>query len=471
MKKNKIVSSILAGLSLCLFLGPTIDTFAVGNNIDSNSFYYDYISIKNVDDFETIEILGDKYDLSKINSAVLQSVAKIFDKVNSEKLTEVEKNNILKDAKELLDEYIAYPSKFENYPVTLDLGPSTMLREEILFVQNKIESLKQEQELIKNTKISQKFMDEKINEIQMEIDKICKWINKSVFTFTESEYKKTFIKENIYNDESESEILLTHVYTSLDYDNLFKISVDSKGKFIIDKDLNIDLTKIIYNGLEFENSKLRNLYLKLETLINTEMDKNEKDIQIRKLKKEIESVKAYGLSQEIILLNIEKNSVMKTMLPQEVINKKVKEIDEDIFKKVSILKEFKENLNNNQDFFIENSELGKRASYFGYSIQDDGGFGVKVSITEDNRVLIDNIKISDNQEVTLDILNHEQKNILKNVLNVKILEAKDRMFKLEGLKDNLNKGDENYYFADSIDKEIVVLNNDIKNYEFISSKL
>ncbi|HJD00771.1 MAG TPA: Clp protease ClpB, partial [Candidatus Dwaynia gallinarum] len=138
------------------------------------------------------------------------------------------------------------------------------------------------------------------------------------------------------------------------------------------------------------------------------------------------------------------------------------------------LKDFKLNFENNPEYVVKNSDLGKTPSYFGYVLQDENGFGVKVSLDENNKVLIDNIKLAGVENVTLDVLTSEQKITLKKVVEEKISKSKDEINKLQNLKfqfESKSDDDRKYYLTDSVDKQLSVLNNDIKNYDIILSQI
>ena len=138
------------------------------------------------------------------------------------------------------------------------------------------------------------------------------------------------------------------------------------------------------------------------------------------------------------------------------------------------MKDFKLNFENNLEYVVKNSDLGKTSSYFGYVLQDGDSFGVKVSLDENNKVLIDNIKLAGVENVTLDVLTSEQKITLKKVVEEKISKSKDEINKLQNLKfqfESKSDDDRKYYLTDSVDKQLSVLNNDIKNYDIILSQI
>lgn len=473
MGKNKILSSILAGLSLCLFMGSTTSAIESNSSVVSPS-YFNYDSISNLNNFEKVDILGSKYDLSVVNPAVIQALVRSFDSINSGNLSGEEKNKKLSEMKEFIEDYLKDPSKFENFPVTLDLGPATLLREEIMFVQEQIGKLKDEQKAIKDTKMVQASIDEKVKELQVEIDNLSKWINYSVYNFQSDNYKQTFSNSSKteVNNEEKVYTLLTHVYSTPDHSELFKVSVNSDGKFTSEKNIDGDLIEVIKKNIEFENLKVRNLLEKAKMIENSKIAQVEMDKQIKEVKMEIESVKAYGLSQEIILLNLEKNIVSNSKISNELIQERIKNIDDKINANVNNLKKFKENSENNKEYVLENSDFGKTSSYFGYVLQDGDKFGIKVSLDDKNNISIDNIVVDDKDKVTIDILTQEQKDTIKKVINEDILKFKNKISKLQSTKTDLEtkNSDTKYYFVDSINKELSVLDNDIKNYEMMLSK-
>ena len=153
---------------------------------------------------------------------------------------------------------------------------------------------------------------------------------------------------------------------------------------------------------------------------------------------------------------------------------RLNEIDKKISEKLESLKDFKLNFENNLEYVVKKSDLGKTSSYFGYVLQDGDSFGVKVSLDENNKVLIDNIKLAGVENVTLDVLTSEQKITLKKVVEEKISKSKDEINKLQNLKsqfESKSDDDRKYYLTDSVDKQLSVLNNDIKNYDIILSQI
>src|SRR5699024_3261746 len=142
--------------------------------------------------------------------------------------------------------------------------------------------------------------------------------------------------------------------------------------------------------------------------------------------------------------------------------------------KLESLKDFKLNFENNPEYVVKNSDLGKTPSYFGYVLQDENGFGVKVSLDENNKVLIDNIKLAGVENVTLDVLTSEQKITLEKVDEEINSKSKDEINKLLNFKiqfESKSDDDRKYYLTDSVDKQLSVLNNDIKNYDIILSQI
>ena len=418
-----------------------------------------------------------------MNPSVLKTVAKVISRINSGDLSESDKTKALTDIKNILDDYEKDSKKYENYPETLEYGPATLLRQDIYYVQTKILDLKQEQETLKKTKMAEEEINKRVKELQDKIDKLGGWINYSVANFSEDSYKQMFcdmelIEENsTKQDVKDVESLIAAVYATSSYDKIFKVSVNSDGTYSVDGDVEVsvgELSEIIEKNLEFENLKVRNLLEEIKAVENSKIAKVEQEKQIKQLKREIESVKAYGLSQEIILLNLERDALEKTKISIEFMEERLNEIDKKISEKLESLKDFKLNFENNLDYVVKNSDLGKTSSYFGYVLQDGDSFGVKVSLDENNKVLIDNIKLAGVENVTLDVLTSEQKITLKKVVEEKISKSKDEINKLQNLKsqfESKSDDDRKYYLTDSVDKQLSVLNNDIKNYEIILSQI
>lgn len=482
MIRKKILSSILAGT----LLGLAVIAPVKAVNVKSNSGYECTISdeeINNLKVSDGIEILGKKYDLSNVNPSVLKVVAKEISRINSGDLSESDKTKALTDIKNILDDYEKDSKKYENYPETLEYGPATLLRQDIYYVQTKISDLKQEQETLKKTKMAEEEINKRVKELQDKIDKLGGWINYSVSNFSEDSYKQMFcdmelIEENSTNqDVKDVESLIAAVYATSSYDKIFKVSVNSDGTYSVDGNVEVsvgELSEIIEKNLEFENLKVRNLLEEIKAVENSKIAKVEQEKRIKQLKREIESVKAYGLSQEIILLNLERDALEKTKIRIEFMEERLNEIDKKISEKLESLKDFKLNFENNPEYVVKNSDLGKTSSYFGYVLQDGDGFGVKASLDENDKVLIDNIKLAGVENVTLDVLTSDQKDILKKVVEENISKSKESITKLEMRKSEFeakSDDDTKYYLIDAISKELSVLNNDIKNYEIILSQI
>lgn len=482
MIRKKILSSILAGT----LLGLAVIAPVKAVNVKSNSGYECTISdeeINNLKVSDGIEILGKKYDLSNVNPSVLKVVAKEISRINSGDLSESDKTKALTDIKNILDDYEKDSKKYENYPETLEYGPATLLRQDIYYVQTKISDLKQEQETLKKTKMAEEEINKRVKELQDKIDKLGGWINYSVSNFSEDSYKQMFcdmelIEENSTNqDVKDVEGLIAAVYATSSYDKIFKVSVNSDGTYSVDGNVEVsvgELSEIIEKNLEFENLKVRNLLEEIKAVENSKIAKVEQEKRIKQLKREIESVKAYGLSQEIILLNLERDALEKTKISIEFMEERLNEIDKKISEKLESLKDFKLNFENNLEYVVKNSDLGKTSSYFGYVLQDGDGFGVKASLDENDKVLIDNIKLAGVENVTLDVLTSDQKDILKKVVEENISNSKESITKLEMRKSEFeakSDDDTKYYLIDAISKELSVLNNDIKNYEIILSQI
>ena len=239
---------------------------------------------------------------------------------------------------------------------TLDYWPSTLLRQDIYYFQTKISDLKQEQETLKKTKMAEEEINKRVKELQDKIDKLGGWINYSVANFSEDSYKQMFcdmelIEENSTNqDVKEVESLITAVYATNSYNKIFKVSVNSDGTYSVDGNVEVsagELSEIIEKNLEFENLKVINLLEEIKAVENSKIAEIEQEKQIKQLKREIESVKAYGLSQEIILLNLERDALEKTKISIEFMEERLNEIDKKISEKLESLKDFKLNFENN----------------------------------------------------------------------------------------------------------------------------
>lgn len=482
MSKKKILSSILAGILLGLVIIAPVKAM----NLENNSGYECTISdeeINNLKVSDGIEILGKKYDLSDVNSSVLKFIAMEISRINSGDLSEIDKTKALTDIKNILDDYEKYPNKYENYTETLEYGPATFLRQDIYNVQTEISNLKQEQETLKKTKMAQVEIDKKVKELQDKINKLGGWINYIVANFSENSYKPMFCdmevieKNDTEQDIKEAESLIEAVYATNSYNKIFKVSVNFDGTYSVDGNVEVsagELLEIIRKNLEFENLKVRSLLQEIKAVENSKIAEIEQEKQIKQLKREIESVKAYGLSQEIILLNLERDAIKKTKISIEFMEERIDEIDKKISENLEILKDFKLNFENNPEYVVKNSDLGKTSSYFGYVLQYEDDFCIKVYLDENDKVLIDNIKLADLESVTLDMLTTDQKDILKKIIEENISNSKENINKLDMRKSEIESKSEDetrYYLFDAIIKELSVLSNDIKNYELILSQI
>ena len=425
-----------------------------------------------VSGFESVDILGTKFDLSNVNPSVLQTVARVFNEINSGNLSVAQKNEQLVGIKDLLSKYFSNPSEFENFPVTLDLGPATKLKEEIIYVQSKINDLKSQQESIKLTKMAQQAIDDSVKELQSSIDYLSKWINYAVFSFKDSEYVTTFCKEDqhVDNENTTGKLelrpvefdgeLINMAYSTNDYGKVFKISINGDGTFDIKGD-EVDLNELSYSvmkGLEFENIKVRDILNEIETVKMTKVSSEEQKNRIKELEKQINDVKFYAVAQELVLLNIQKDRVKDTKLPQSEIDMRVKELSDKIKEKLQQLIKFK----TNEGYSIE-SFVGKEPTYFGYVFEDSDGFIVKVSLDADGKVEFE----------YMESLTNEQKDKLKKLVKQEIDSTNKRINEVSKFKQDLEKtqSDKKYYLNDSMDKELKILSNNVKNFENILLQL
>lgn len=464
MKRKNLVSLVLMGA-----------LFGMASNIGANAMLKNRNEVKvsnctNIDEnaiknYEIIEILGSKYDLSNIDPGVLQVGIRIYDEINAQKLTGNEKDKQLKPFKEMLDDYKKNPSKYENFPVTLDLGPSSLLREEIAQVQGKIKDLKNQQETVKKTKMHPKAIEEKVEELQKEINKFVKWINYSVVNFNSDEYKQTFCNEenkgeNPVNNQVSKEYLFDFIDVNTDNKDVFRVIIKNDGQIKIEGKVSSEneVIQAVEKSIEFENLKVRSLLEEIEAIKLTKLPQIEKDNRISEINSKVQSVKAYGTAKEILLLNLTKSAVEKTRIAPEAMKEKIKEINDGINERINVLKEY----NIDPDYVIEDSSIGGSASYFGYAFEDENGFAVQVDFNEDGTLEYEN----------MESLNNEQKNILKKLASQRISETENKIAKLKQEKDKLEKEEgNNYYLIDGMGKNIDVLNNDINNYKFIISSL
>lgn len=472
MQKNKILSSVLAGMLLGF---STVSSVKAVDKVSSDVICYSEEAVEDLDvsGFENVDILGTKFDLSNVNPSVLQSVARVFNEINSGELSISKKNERLVGLKDLLNKYFKNPSEFVDFPVTLDLGPTTKLREEIIYVQSKINDLKAQQESIKLTRMAQKAIDDAVKELQSSIDYLSKWINYSLVNFKASEYKTTFCNydDHILDDEDKNNKLevrpvkfdgelINMAYSTNDYGKVFTVSINGDGTFDIKGD-EIDLNELsdsIKKGLEFENIKIRDILKEIEAVKMTKVTGQEQKNRIKELEKQINDVKFYALAQELVLLNMEKDRLKETKLPQSEVDMRVKELNDEIDQRLQQLIKFK----TNENYSIE-SHVGEEPTYFGYLFDDNYGFVVKAYLDEDNKVHFED----------MENLTNEQKDKLKKLVKEEIDYANKRINEVSKFKEDLEKkeSDKKYYLNDSMDKELRILNNNIKNFENILVQL
>lgn len=464
MSKKKILSSILAGSLFGLAIVAPVKAM----NVENNSGYVCVISddeINNLKVSDGVEVLGKKYDLSNVNPSVLKLIAREFGRINSGNLSESDKTKILTNIKNILEDYKKDPKKYENFPETLEYGPTTFLREDILYVQNKIKDLKQEQEALKKTKMVQQEIDRRVKELQNKIDKLSGWINYSVANFNENSYKKMFCNTEITeetNTKQDVKSLISSVYATNSYDKIFKVNVNSNGTYTIDGNVQIpkgELSEIFMRNLEFENTKAYNILKEIEAVKLSKISKEEQDKKIKELEKELQSVRAYGISQEIVLLNIEKETIQLTFLSPEAMKERVSELDKEINEKTKILNDYIEKFSKEEEVKV-NSSIGETPSYFPY-VLGSGGDVFRISLDKEGKISFEN------GEKLTDV----QKKVVKESANDFIKESQEEIKVLENKKLSLKDNDQKYYLSDAIDKEIQVLKNDISNYELIISQL
>lgn len=459
MSKSKILS---LGLASSLFMfGMNLNANAVGNS--GIVFELKDNKLDEIEGYSKIDILGSEYDLVDVNSAVIQAIAKMFDIINENSIPSDKIDEYKKEIKYLLDDYNKDPKKYETFPMTLEIGPATFLRDEIIIVQNKIKDLRIEQDNIKISDNDQSYIDQKVNELQRIIDSLSNWINYSVVNFKSSEYKQTFTEDLFKTNETDVRQLISIICTDREYKDVYSIRVNSDGSFSVDGKEISDLSDIIKNGLEYENLKIRNLNKEIEMVKSSKISTIDQDNIINELNKQIENVKAYSLGQEIILLNLEIDSIKSSKLSIEAINARVEELISNIKVKLESLK----NHNINPEYVIKDFEIGKAPVYFGYVLEGENGFSIKLSLDSNSKIFVENV-IGDGYEFTDD-----QRNMLRNILiqkiddsTKKISEFKNKKLEiLEGLNEN------KYYLVNSIEKDIAVLENDISNYKIMIAQI
>lgn len=461
MKRHKLLSILLASALFGFGIGGNFD---VGNGLVVSAKQLEQCDFSEINDhegYDFIDILGSKYDLSEMNPGLLLVIVRDFGRVNSGELSEHEISEIKEYMKELLDKYLENPESISNLPVTLEFGPSNVLINEIILVQNKINDLKAQQESIKNTKMVQKDIDAQVMKIQNEIDKLRRWINYSVFNFNSMEYKSTLCESNI---EKSKENLMSYIYVDDNF-NLITVDVNSDGSFDVkNSDISdAELVDFVQNGLEYENLKLRDIYSEIEKVRQSKIVEVDQKAKIDELSKEAEKVKAYALGQEIILLNLEREAIKMSRLSVEAINERVSELTEEINRRVENIQKH----NSDESYVIKGFSLGEFLSYSGYALTDESGFGIKINLDSDSKIVYQNISGDDYK------LSDSDKSTLKKILKREIDLASEELKSLEIKKSQVEQGDyENkYHILDSIRKNIDIKLNDINNYNIILSQL
>lgn len=462
MNKNKILS---LGLASSLFmLGFNINV----NAFESNGVISSELTDKMYEKFEgysKIDILGNSYDLSNIDSAILYVIAKMFDSINEGNLSDDKIKEYKEKIIDLLDDYNKDPEKYENFPVTLDLNPATFLRDEIIVVQNKINNLKVEQDNLKRSDMGQDYIDKRVGEIQTYIDNLVSWINYSVVNFKSSEYKQTFTETLLDENKTNSEQLINMVYTDSEYKKIFSVSVNLDGSFILDSDdiSNLELSQVIKKGLEYENLKIRNINEEIDKIKKYKISTIDQENMINILEIQAENVKAYSLAQEIVLLNLEIDAIKSSRASVDFINNRVEELTSEINSRIYNI------INHNADpkYLISDFGVGKTPTYFGYVLDNGDDFLFKLNLDSDFKMFVDNI-VGEEYKFT-----DEQKDILRNILNNNVNDSIDMISKLENKKLEISKSINNnkYYLIDSIDKDIAILENNISNYKLMISQI
>jgi len=462
MNKNKIFSLGLASSLFMLGLNVNVNAVESKGVVSSELTNNIYEEFKG---YSRIDILGNNYDLSNVDSAVLQIIAKKFDAINGGSLSDDKIKEYQKEIMDLLDDYNKDPKKYENLPVTLDLNPVTFLREEIVIVQNKINSLKAEQDNLKISDIGQDYIDKKVEEIQLYIDNLISWINYSVVNFKSSEYKQTFTENLFKENKFRNEQLINMVYVDSEYKNVFIVNVNLDGSFSSDSNdiTDLDLNQVIKKGLEYENLKIRNINEEIDKIRKSKIDVIDQENMINELNRQIESAKAYSLAQEIVLLNLEIDAIKSSKASVDFINNIVEELTDEINSRIdSIIKH-----NSDPKYVINDFEVGKKPTYFGYVLGNEDGFLFKLNLDSDFKMLVDNV-IGEEYKFTT-----EQKDVLKNLLNNSINDSIEKISKLKDKKLEISKSMNNnkYYLTDSIDKDISILENNILNYKSMISQI
>ena len=468
MNKSKILYSVLVGLLLGFSVVIPTKTLA-----KEPSSQVSYLETEKILEFESVKILDSNYDLSSVRSAgLLRAIISTFDNINSTTPSLEENSEKFLQVKNMLEEYFKNPEQFDNVPETLDLNPSVFLRDEVVYVQGKIEELNKEKESIANSEESEQFKNDRISEIQNDIDMLRNWINFSITGFKSSEYKQTFLNsDNLVSSNSDDLNLISSVVSpDFDYKNLFGVSLDSNGNFLFENyesSSEHDIVSIIRKEMEFKNFKVRHMLNEALAEVNDmgvlQIVNFEKDKELEKLNREIEQIKADFVAQEILLLNIEKEAIGNTKISEEAKKEKIDNINKLIKEKLDILTDFTLNFGGNQDYKIEGSDLGKYPTLFGYVFEDESGLSVKIYLDE-------NYKISFSDDMNIP---EDKKAKLKEVISKEISDVKSKISELNNSRLQVesleNKDKERVIYL--VDNEIFTLNNIVYNYEKILEQI
>ncbi len=464
MARHKLLSFILASTIIGVgFNGVVSPVSSVkAQVINEESKTYDFSSLKDYEGYDNIDLLGQEYDLSNMESGFLLVVTRLFDRINSGNLTDDEIKKERTILKELLDSYIKDKESVSNIPITLEYGPSNMLIDEVRLVQNKIDELTKENDRLKDTKMSQEYIDAKTLELEEEIMRLKRWINYSIFHFSSKDYKGVLIDNTLNQVKNE---IMNYIYVDSEGKPL-ALDVYEDGSYSIkNSDVTIDeLSLILDYALEYENIKLRNLYKEIEMVNNSKITDKDKKDKISELNKQVEDVKAYALGNEIVLLNLERDAISLTKLPSDEIERRVNNLNSEINKRLLSIKNYKEDPS-----YVISSEytLGTKPSYTGYVFSDESGFSFKLNLDDKNNIVFENV-IGETPT-----LNEEDKSKLRDIINREIKFVDEDLKFLSEERESIEKGDsENkYYLLDAIDKFSSVRLNDKDNYNIFLEKL
>lgn len=472
MNKNKVNGLLLAALIIGPFGMISGSDDAKANEVKLVQTQPSHVSPER-ERSAIVNIDGTNYDISEINNlALIKRVLEVQADINNDVANPEE----VKELKELLDMYFTDPKLVEHLPITLDLGPAQLMAEEIMKIIEEIEEFKKEIEALRLTKMAQQAIDEQVAILEDEILQLKHIIGEFVRTFdgefflkdeenaipgtgipvdnkgTADKGEVTPSKVVPANKVEVGQVVLGNIFTSLDNKHVFRIEVLSNGTHKITgaaPEQLEELVKILEENIEFENNKAFNLSKEIAALKMTKMSQEEINKRVNELKLQMNSVKVYGMISEVVLLNLEKDSVMRSRLIEEEQKARIGELNNEINNKVASIKDYMNNGKQNPEYVVTNTEIGKNPTINGYILEGKDGFIAKVNLNSSYEISV----------VDMEVISEENKVKIKTLAQEMITENANKIVELEKQRAELekNNNDIKYYLVDGINKRIQLL--------------